>query len=100
MQLTVTLFGRVFSWPRGGDNLSSDRQLHLLIDGVTDYAIFMLSPEGIVTSWNRGAERIKGYPAKEIAIIHKGTIDPDTHFIAKPFTLEDLARKVHEVLGR
>jgi CheY-like chemotaxis protein len=34
------------------------------------------------------------------AIIHRGMLDPDTHFIAKPFTLEDLARKVHEVLGR
>jgi CheY-like chemotaxis protein len=34
------------------------------------------------------------------AIIHGGTIDANTHFIAKPFTLEDLARKVREVLGR
>ena len=34
------------------------------------------------------------------AIIHKGTLDADTHFIAKPFTLEDLARKVREALGR
>ena len=34
--------------------------------GVTDYALFMLDPNGIVTSWNAGAERIKGYTADEI----------------------------------
>jgi PAS domain S-box-containing protein len=38
----------------------------LLIDSVLDYAIFQLSPEGIVSSWNPGAERIKGYKAEEI----------------------------------
>ena len=38
----------------------------LLIEGVTDYAIFSLNPEGRITSWNAGAERIKGYTAGEI----------------------------------
>ncbi|MGC4066154.1 MAG: PAS domain-containing sensor histidine kinase [Polyangiaceae bacterium] len=38
----------------------------LLIDSVTDYAIFMLDPDGFVVSWNRGAERIKGYEPHEI----------------------------------
>jgi hypothetical protein len=33
------------------------------------------------------------------AIIHRGTLDPDTHFISKPFTLDQLARKVREVLA-
>jgi PAS domain S-box-containing protein len=37
-----------------------------MVDGVRDYAIFLLSPEGIVQSWNQGAERIKGYAAHEI----------------------------------
>src|ERR1700757_3913453 len=37
-----------------------------LVHSVIDYAIFMLSPEGVVTSWNLGAERIKGYEAEEI----------------------------------
>ena len=37
-----------------------------LIDGVTDYAIFMLDPTGNVVSWNPGAERIKGYASEEI----------------------------------
>jgi PAS domain S-box-containing protein len=44
----------------------SDRQFQLLVDAVTDYAIFMLDPQGRVTNWNSGAERIKGYRAAEI----------------------------------
>ena len=38
----------------------------LLIQGVVDYAIYMLEPDGLVASWNPGAERIKGYTADEI----------------------------------
>ena len=38
----------------------------LLVDAVQEYAIFMLDPEGRVASWNRGAERIKGYRAEAI----------------------------------
>ena len=44
----------------------SERRYGILIDGVTDYAIYMVDPNGIVTNWNRGAERIKGYTAEEI----------------------------------
>jgi PAS domain S-box-containing protein len=44
----------------------SEEQFRLLVQGVTDYAIFMLSPEGIVTNWNIGAQRIKGYAPHEI----------------------------------
>ena len=44
----------------------SERRYGVLIDGVTDYAIYMIDPNGIVTNWNRGAERIKGYTAEEI----------------------------------
>ncbi len=44
----------------------SERQFRLLVAGVTDYAIFMLDPNGIITSWNAGAERIKGYTADQI----------------------------------
>ncbi|MEX2446755.1 MAG: ATP-binding protein [Dehalococcoidia bacterium] len=39
---------------------------HLLVDSVRDYAIFVLDPEGHVVTWNRGAQRIKGYAAEEI----------------------------------
>jgi PAS domain S-box-containing protein len=46
--------------------LESERRFRLLVQGVTDYAIYMLSPEGYITNWNAGAERIKGYTAAEI----------------------------------
>jgi len=42
----------------------------LLVDVVRDYAIFMLSPTGVVTTWNAGAERIKGYQTQEIIGLH------------------------------
>jgi PAS domain S-box-containing protein len=42
----------------------------LLVEAVQDYAIFMLNPEGKVSSWNIGAERIKGYKAEEIVGRH------------------------------
>ncbi|MDO9249689.1 MAG: PAS domain S-box protein, partial [Phenylobacterium sp.] len=38
----------------------------LLIDAITDYAIYMLDTDGRVTSWNPGAQRFKGYAADEI----------------------------------
>ncbi|HWM49562.1 MAG TPA: PAS domain S-box protein [Xanthobacteraceae bacterium] len=44
----------------------SERQFRLLVSGVTDYALYMLDPNGIITNWNTGAERIKGYRADEI----------------------------------
>jgi PAS domain S-box-containing protein len=44
----------------------SDEVFRLLVDSVQDYAIFLLSPEGKVMTWNAGAERIKGYSASEI----------------------------------
>lgn len=43
-----------------------DNLFELLVAGISDYAIYMLSPEGIVVSWNSGAERFKGYKAEEI----------------------------------
>jgi PAS domain S-box-containing protein len=51
---------------RAGLLSESEERFRLLVDGVIDYAIFMLDPEGRVASWNRGAERIKGYRAEEI----------------------------------
>jgi len=45
---------------------SNEEQFRMLVNGVTDYAIFMLDPGGRVVSWNPGAERIKGYSAEEI----------------------------------
>jgi PAS domain S-box-containing protein len=45
---------------------ASEERFRLMIEGVRDYAIFMLDPEGIVRSWNAGAQAIKGYQAREI----------------------------------
>ncbi len=44
----------------------SEEQFRRLVHGVTDYAIYMLTPAGLVSSWNAGAQRIKGYEASEI----------------------------------
>jgi PAS domain S-box-containing protein len=46
--------------------LESEERFRILVDGVQNYAIFMLDPNGKVVSWNAGAERIKGYKADEI----------------------------------
>jgi PAS domain S-box-containing protein len=51
----------------GSVNLfESERRFRLLVEGVVDYAIFMLDPQGVVSNWNAGAERIKGYSRGEI----------------------------------
>ncbi len=59
----------------------SEEQFRMLIQGVRDYAIFLLDPDGHVISWNPGAERIKGYTAREIL---------GSHF-SRFYTPEDLA---------
>jgi PAS domain S-box-containing protein len=48
----------------------SEERFRLLVDAVRDYAIFMLDPDGIIVSWNAGAERAKGYTATEIVGQH------------------------------
>ena len=48
----------------------SEERFRLLVEGVQDYAIYMLTPDGTVTSWNGGARRIKGYEAHEIVGKH------------------------------
>ncbi|WP_073559010.1 PAS domain-containing protein [Archangium sp. Cb G35] len=45
---------------------ATEERFRLLVEGVEDYAIFMLDPKGRVTSWNPGAERIKGWKASEV----------------------------------
>jgi PAS domain S-box-containing protein len=44
----------------------AEGSFQLLVESVSDYAIYMLDPRGVVTNWNAGAERIKGYSAAEI----------------------------------
>ncbi|HEX5864403.1 MAG TPA: MASE1 domain-containing protein, partial [Casimicrobiaceae bacterium] len=60
----------------------SEERFRLLVDGVKDYAIFMLDSDGYIKSWNSGAEKIKGYKASEIIGKHFSTF----------YTQEDLAR--------
>ncbi|MGA0572838.1 PAS domain-containing hybrid sensor histidine kinase/response regulator [Variovorax sp. VNK109] len=60
----------------------SEERFRLLVDGVRDYAIYMLDPSGIIQSWNRGAELIKGYRSEEVVGRHYGMF----------FRNEDIAR--------
>ena len=48
----------------------SEQRFRSLVDGVKDYAILMLDPDGRVITWNYGAERMKGYGAQEILVQH------------------------------
>jgi len=68
----------------------SEERFRFLVDGVTEYAIMMLDREGFVTSWNVGAERIKGYKAQEILGKHVSHFYPSEAIHAnKPW--QDLA---------
>ncbi|TFI56292.1 PAS domain S-box protein, partial [Sphingomonas parva] len=60
----------------------SERRFRLLVQGVRDYAIYMIDPDGYVTNWNSGAQAIKGYSADEIV---------GQHF-SRFYTEEDRAR--------
>src|SRR6201991_1189204 len=55
---------------RQRDLFESERNFRLLVGGVTDYALYMLDPTGIITSWNIGGQRIKGYAPEEIVGEH------------------------------
>ncbi len=72
----VTLIGTVVPL------LDAGRQFELLVQSVSDYAIYMLDPQGYVRSWNAGGQRIKGYRAEDVI---------GTHF-SRFYTLEDAAR--------
>jgi PAS domain S-box-containing protein len=61
---------------------ASEERFRLLVQGVTDYAIYMLSPEGLITNWNAGARRIKGYEEHEVL---------NSHF-SRFYSAEDVAR--------
>jgi len=72
----------------------SEERSRLFIDAVQDYAIFMLDPEGCVSTWNTGAERIKGYKASEIIGQHFSRFYPEEDIRAgKPAWELDVATK-------
>jgi PAS domain S-box-containing protein len=58
-------------------SLNLDEYLRLFVDSVRDYAIIMLDPQGKITSWNRGAEQVKGYQAAEIIGKHVSCFYPE-----------------------
>lgn len=69
--------------PAGADKAGSKETL---VTGIKNYAIFSLDPDGIITSWNKGAENIKGYKTKEIIGKH----------ISLLYTKQDIAAGVPE----
>ena len=67
----------------------SEERFRVLVEGVKDYAMFMLDPDGQVTSWNAGAERIHGYKAQEILGRHISLLYPQA--IDKKWPEQELA---------
>jgi PAS domain S-box-containing protein len=67
---------------------ASEERFRLLVDSVRDYAIFMLDPRGYVSSWNRGAQRIKGYTADEIVGRHFSVFYPPEDIVAGKTKME------------
>src|SRR5688572_8075338 len=61
----------------GKRTVDRDLQFRQLVLGVKDYAIFMLDSEGIIATWNPGAERIKGYRAEEVLGRHFSIFYPE-----------------------
>jgi PAS domain S-box-containing protein len=74
--------------------LQIERRFRLLVQGVTDYAIYMLDGEGYVTNWNAGAERIKGYTEAEIVGEHFSRFyTPEDRAAGLPWRALDHARR-------
>jgi PAS domain S-box-containing protein len=67
-----------------------EERFRLLVEGIRDYAIFMLDLDGRITSWNSGAQRIKGYTAQEIVGRHFSTFYPQ-EAVAKKWPEQELA---------
>jgi PAS domain S-box-containing protein len=68
---------QAFSFATGPLGLGlTDSDYHLMVDSITDYAIFFLDPSGIVLSWNAGAQALKGYTAAEIVGRHMSVFYP------------------------
>src|SRR5207253_2075253 len=65
---------------------SGDEEFRLLVESIKDYAIFMIDPAGHITSWNKGAKKIKGYSASEVLGKH----------ISIFYTNEDIERQEPE----
>src|ERR671935_3245571 len=72
----------------------TDAQFRLLVESVSDYAIYLLDPGGGVASWNAGAERIKGYAAQEILGRHFSVFyPPEERAAGRPERMLELAAR-------
>jgi PAS domain S-box-containing protein len=72
----------------------SEERFRLLVEGVSEYAIYMVDPDGIVTSWNAGAERIKGYSRDEVIGKHFSRFyTPEDREAGRPWEELALARR-------
>jgi PAS domain S-box-containing protein len=76
------------------DLFESERSFRLLVEGVADYALYMLDPTGVITSWNIGGQRIKGYSPDEIIGQHFSRFYTETDRAnGKPFRALKIARE-------
>jgi PAS domain S-box-containing protein len=83
------------SKPATADTLEREELFRRLVESVRDYAIFMLDPTGHVSTWNVGAQRIKGYTAAEIIGRHFSTFYPEDDVAAGKCEFELLeARRI------
>jgi PAS domain S-box-containing protein len=80
-------FGRI-------EDLDVTRRLQLLIDGVIDYAIYLITPDGRVATWNSGARRLKGYTADEIIG------EPFSHFFTSQDQQDGLPQRILDTAAR
>ncbi len=78
----------------GTHNNTDEARYRILIEAITDYAIYMLDPEGRITSWNPGAERLKGYTEQEIVGRHFST------FYTEEDRADDLPARALEAAAR
>jgi PAS domain S-box-containing protein len=73
--------GRPADKPEIATPAYSEERFRLLLESIKDYSILMLDPEGLVTTWNKGAERIKGYRSDEIVGRHFSNFYPQVDVI-------------------
>jgi PAS domain S-box-containing protein len=74
---------------------ASEERFRLLVEGVKDYAIFMLDPQGRVASWNMGAQKNKGYTASEIIGQHFSKFYPE-EAIARGWPAQELRNAMRD----
>ena len=76
------------------NSLTEDGRYRLLVEGIRDYAIYMIDPAGFITSWNPGAVRFKGYEPHEIIGQHF------SRFYTEEDKLAGLPEKALEIAAR